>query len=356
MPLLACTQSEVGAGEDLTITGTISTPGGNPGVAGTEIGLLKVADLGELLVGGVLAAGTFGAVCLVDEPPAVCDDALRTTTGDSGGFRLEIKGRDTQGSLGQASDLDLTAVVESPEGPRLVSVRFKAQQAAIDLPILSAWFASLALGGLTPTWSELDPIYPDPTYTVRFLDRDGRSVWAVDDATSGEPVDPRLVEDASGTAELSAETEQDWEGTAFRITHFALPATFSASQAPPSRGLPCTATAADGSGALSLAPCHLTDGDLTTARSLSEDGTVRSAAAVDLGRARTVDLVVARGAIGPVTVETSVDGVTWTFAGTSTGSLVAVTPPRPVDARYVRIRTTGGTDLSSLAELSVWTA
>jgi hypothetical protein len=64
--------------------------------------------------------------------------------------------------------------------------------------------------------------------------------------------------------------------------------------------------------------------------------------------------VVARGAIGPIIVETSPDAVSWSIAGTSSGSLVAVTPPGSVPARYVRIRTTGGTDLSSLTELTVW--
>lgn len=357
LPALGCTTSKIGADADVRLTGTVLTSAGTPAAA-AKVGLVKDLDAAELLVGGTIAVGTLGAVCLVDEPPAICKGAKKTNTADDGTWDLSLQGRDTQGSAGQASDLNLTAVVDGAGGPLLASVRFKVQHTELEVPPLRVWDQALSApasgGALQPSWAPLPGDYgPDPSYSLRFVDRDGAAVWNVADTAPGQPVDLRLLEDRSGTIELAAHTKRSGPDTTFRFSYFAHSAPFTGAGPPPSRGLGCSAVTTDGQ-VKALDPCPLTDGDFSKTSGFSADGTVRSGALVDLGGTRTVSLVVARGAIGPIIVETSQDAVSWSIAGTSSGSLVAVTPPGSVPARYVRIRTTGGTDLSSLTELTVW--
>ena len=352
--LLGCTQSKVDSDAELHLTGSVLTPAGAP-ASDARVTLVKVADLGELVVGGVIALGTFGAVCLVDDPPSICDGAHRADADEQGAFTIDLTGKDTQGFVGQASDLDLTA----KSGDLISNVRFKVQHEELTLPPLRLWDQALTTstsgGSLTATWGALPADYGDsPEYTLRFVDGDGALIWGAPDVDPGAEVDRRLLEDRRGSVELTAATEADGPDTTFRFTFFGRPGTFEGAGPAPSRGRPCSAATVDGA-ATTLDPCPLTDGDLATSGGFSADGTVRSAAIVDLGSTRAVQLIVARGAIGPVTVETSTDGTAWTFAGSSSGSLVGVVPPGGrAQARYVRVRTTGGTDLSSLAEVSAW--
>lgn len=352
--LLGCTQSKVDRDAELHLTGTVLTPSGAP-AGDARVTLVKVADLGEVVVGGVIALGTFGTVCLVDDPPSICDEAHRADADDQGAFTIDLTGEDTQGLVGQASDLDLTA----KSGDLISTVRFKVQHEELTLPPLRLWDQALTTstsgGSLTATWGSLPADYgEDPEYALRFVDGNGALIWGEPDVEPGVEVDRRLLEDRDGSVELAAATEADGPDTTFRFTFFGRPGRFEGAGAAPSRGRPCSAATTDGATTV-LDPCPLTDGDLATASGFSTDGTVRSAAIVDLGSTRAVQLIVARGAIGPVTVETSTDGTTWTFAGSSSGSLVGVVPPGGrAQARYVRVRTTGGTDLSSLAEVSAW--
>ncbi|HET9443032.1 MAG TPA: hypothetical protein VFO65_06895, partial [Acidimicrobiales bacterium] len=75
---------------------------------------------------------------------------------------------------------------------------------------------------------------------------------------------------------------------------------------------------------------------------------------VDLGSARPIDLVVGRGVAGQVLVELSDDGSTFRPAATQAGPAFAVAPPGRPSARFVRVRSATGLDLSLLAEVSVW--
>lgn len=359
--LLACTSSQVEPDAPVTLRGTVEAPSGVP-TGEVDVGLVKLADVGELVFGSTLAIGTLGAVCLTDDAPAVCGDAREADVGADGAYSFQLEGSDTQGSVGQASDFDLTATAPRPDGGEYVtSTRFEIQTEQLELPRLGFWDATLTVSADAATIRAEWPALPaslgeSPSYSLRFLDTGadpGALVWNVPTASPGQQVDRRLLEDRRGRVELGATTENDGPDTTFRTTHFAAPSSFEGPGPAPSRGLACAATTDDGQ-TRPLEPCPLTDGALYEPAGFSAEGTVFSGAYVDLGAPQPVGLVVARGAIGPVTVETSPDARTWQTAGTSSGRLVAVTPPRPVEARYVRVRTSNGTDLSNLAEISIW--
>lgn len=348
--LASCTASKVDSDAVVSVSGTVDAPASE-----VTVGLLEVPDLGELLVGSTVAIGTLGAVCLAEDPPAACGDARTATPADDGTYSFSLDGADTKGTAGQASDFEVTARHDG-----LVStVRFVIQVTELTLPTLRFWDVTPEVvadeGALRVSWPAVGSEFgEDPRHQVRFVDAEtGALVWNVPDASSGDVVSARFLEDRSGRVEVTATTESDGPDTTFRSTVFARPVDFVGAPAPPSRGLACAATTAEGE-TTAIESCPLTDGIFDEASGLSEDGVVRSGAFVDLGESRTVDLVVARGAIGPITVETSSDAVSWDVVGTSTGSLAAVEPGRPAAVRYVRVRTTNGTDLSNLAEISVW--
>jgi hypothetical protein len=75
---------------------------------------------------------------------------------------------------------------------------------------------------------------------------------------------------------------------------------------------------------------------------------------VDLGRAKPVNLVVARGFSGQFLVEASTDGKEYRTFATGTGPAYAARPTGRVVARYVRLRSPVGLDQSLSSEVSVW--
>src|SRR5688572_17766631 len=91
----ACTASRVDDDAAIRITGAVQGPSGAP-AGDVDVSLLKVADLGEVVIGGVLAFGTLGAVCLAQAAPAICEGAHHATTRGDGTFALELEGDDTQ--------------------------------------------------------------------------------------------------------------------------------------------------------------------------------------------------------------------------------------------------------------------
>jgi hypothetical protein len=115
-------------------------------------------------------------------------------------------------------------------------------------------------------------------------------------------------------------------------------------------------------------PCTLTDGDLLTTGPgpIGDCVDIPESQAtacrervdpvdVDLGRARSVSLVVVRGVSSPVYVATSIDGRSWTEFGRALteggfvrASLTVSAAAR--SARYVRVNTVG--EIPS--EVSVW--
>lgn len=365
--LTGCAASKVDANATVRITGVVQNAAGQP-AAGANVALFKEADLGELLVGTVLAIGTLGAACFIPQAPPVCGQARKATAAGDGRFAFDLKGSDTQGVVGNANTFDLTAIVPNGHGDgsqAVAVVKFKVQKADLDVPPLRVWDGAVGStqesGGGTArvraTWPALPPAYGDkPEYSLQFIDAGARrAVWAVQKVTSGVAVDSRLLEDHHGTTEVHAATSRPGPDTTFRFDYLARPAAFSGPGAPPSRRAPCVAQAADGT-STPLAPCKLTDGDLFTSAQSgnSGGGGVKTAVYVDLGAAKPVRLVAARGAIGPITIETSTDAVTWTPAGTGAGSLVDVAPARAPSARYVRVRTTNAVDIGPLSEISIW--
>ena len=354
--LAGCAASKLDADATVRVTGTVLDAAGQP-ARGADVALFKVADIGEVLVGATLAIGTLGASCFVPGGPAFCQDARKTTTDDSGKFSYSLKGSDTQGSVANARDFDLTAFVGRTTGkPQVASVRFKVQRTDLEVPPLRVWDAqattAAASGGVRTSWPALPADYGEsPTYALRFV-ADNKTVWSVAKAAPGDRVDGRYLEDARGAVEVGASTSRSGPDTKFRYTYFAAGGSFAGTGKPPSRGAACFSATADGA-ATALSPCRLTDGDLSTAAQFSGDATARPSAYVDLGSSRPVSLVVARGAAGTTEIETSDDAKNWTVLGPGGGSLVSA-DGRGIRARYVRIRTTNNVDISSLSEISVW--
>jgi hypothetical protein len=355
----ACTASKLDADASVRVTGTVLDASGQP-ARSADVALFKRADIGEVLVGATLAIGTLGATCFLPNGPAFCRDARKAKTDDDGKFAFALKGSDTQGTVGNANDFDLVTSVRRPgRGDLVASVRFKIQREDLEVEPLRVWDADASVtnesGAIRASWPTLPADYgASPSYDLRFVDTtDKRVVWNVAKATPGGRVDARLVEDRRGSVEVGASTSKPGPDTTFRFTYFAQGAPFTGAGAPPSRRASCFASKADGQ-TTPINPCHLSDGNLYAASNLSGDGVARIAAYLDLGASKPVSLVTARGAPGTTAIETSSDATTWAMLGPGAGGLVSVALPRPVQARYVRIRTTNAVDISGLAELSVW--
>lgn len=350
------------------VNGRVLAADGTP-AAGARVLMFKESDIGEVAVGLTFAIGSLGVVCLTPVAPSVCAGARKVTTGSDGGYSFDLHGSDTQGSIANASTFDITALVPAAGGSGNVvsTVRFEIQRAELTVPDLRVWAAS---PGVSTSASELSVHWPglprdgygaSPAYTVRWLDAaTQQAVWAVSNADSGVRADARVLEDRSGSVEVDADTTTPGPDTDFRFTYSSQPVAFRGpAGAPPSRGDPCFAYGGDGR-PVAVTPCHLTDGDLFTFAGLQTGScsgctaSTHSAAYIDLGRVRPVSLVIVRGGASFLLVEGSNDGQSWVAIGNGTGGLVAVSPQAGTQARYVRVRSSTGLDLSALTEVSVW--
>lgn len=195
--------------------------------------------------------------------------------------------------------------------------------------------------------------YWEPAVTVRrdgavswpALDRPAHyALWTVAGTGSPQPtgvatdgtsaaLDLRLFEDAPTSVVVVATVTAGDVTFAYHTGSVPLPS----AGAPPSRGRPCRVAPANTALGQAVAPCPLTDGDLTTNVTVPvpcPSGTCAAPAphriCVDLGPARPVSLVVYRTpfTVRPA-VELSPDGVTF--------SRVAV-PPSTVDSDVVPVR------------------
>lgn len=358
-----CTASRVARDADVVVSGTLLDPAGQAAKS-VRVVLVKEIDVGDLLLGFGLVTASLGAACLLDDAPAVCGRARRATTGDDGRFDLRLKGRDVQGSVGNASTFQLTAMLAAATGEALgptVVARFEVQTEQVALPPLRFWrpqvdvTASRARVGVE--WPPLEAAAgPVDGYQVNFFAGPrGQPVWTAH-GRSPLSVDPRVLEDTAGTAAVDASASAPGPGTRVRVTYRSGQVNYRGGfGAPPSRGAACTAAAADVA-ASPLAPCPFTDGDLGTAPvvRVGEAGIPPTEAVVDLARARSIALVVVRGCPGTCEVATSADQQAWPVAGTAMGQAFTVTPPAATSARYVRVRSTTGLDLGRVTEISVW--
>ncbi|HEU5001156.1 MAG TPA: hypothetical protein VFW71_00035 [Actinomycetota bacterium] len=362
-----CTRSRISSDATVTVSGSVVDASGSP-VPGAKVALVKEADLGEVLGGLTLALSKLGLSCFVAHQPSFCARARRATTDSSGSFAYTLSGADTQGSVGNADTLDVTAVGPGGAAAGGTTVAFTVQTATLALPALRLWGATPGVatgGGPQPsyrvTWPDLpSSIGGSASYGVRFVDGAAGASgddWAVRGARSGTTVDGRVLEDRSGNVEVDAATSAAGPHTTFRFTYRSATVAFHGPGAPPSRGAGCLVQPGGGA-PVALHPCPLTDGNLSTGGALAPSpcagctpaGT--TAAIIDLGTPRPLGLVVVRGATTGVAIEGSNDLSSWSMLGSLDADLGATAVHG--SARYIRVRSLSGLGLGGLAEVSVW--
>lgn len=361
LALTGCSFSKLDADEQVNVSGRALDAAGKP-LSDTQVLLFKQADLGGLLFGTVFAIGSLGTACLLPQAPAICRKARTTTTDADGRYEFELKGEDTQGSLGTAATLN---VVFAARGKAATSttVSFGAEDGTVELPDARLWRAApQASGGrgeIRLSWSALPRSAGSKAgYSAQLYDAGtGAFLWSQDASGRRTTIDTRLVEDHTASAAIGASaTLPGGTGTGtVRASYLSarIPAGRGAG-APPSRNRPCAAVSGTGpvtTGAFSR--CGATDGNLTKAARLSGKGVV-SGVVVDLGSVRPVDLVVARGFAGQLLLEVSDDGRNYRMVASTADRTAALEPPAGTTGRFVRFRSPTGLDQSLSSELSIW--
>lgn len=354
-----CSFSSVDPESDIHISGRALDAAGKP-LANSQVLLIKQADIGEVVFGTILAVGTLSAICFAPDPPTICDKARKTTTDADGRYAFDLKGADTQGSLGTEATMN---VVFSGKSRTSTTVSFGAKETEIVLPDARLWNLAARVsqrsGEIDLTWSPLPRAAGSkPGYSAQVYGTGSGSLWSQPASGDRAELDPRLLEDKGGSVAVSAgATLGGGSGTGkVRVGYLSarLPVKASAG-APPSRGRRCAAVTGTAPQTAGFTKCAATDGDLDQPARLSAgNGAVVSGVVVDLGRARPIDLVVARGFAGQFLVEISDDGKTFSTVGTELGTAVAVRPQGSPTARFVRLRSPTGLDQSLSSELSVW--
>ena len=358
----ACDFSHVKADQTIVISGRALSATGQP-LSGLDVHLYKEPDVGEVIVGSVLALGSLGAICLLPEAPAICDQGRTATTRGDGRFTFTVKGSDTQGLVGDAATLDVA--FDDPDGGNLgasTTLRFEAQTTRVRLPAVRLWSARLHVAARPAappaygmSWSRLPTADGSAaSYSVQLLNpSDGLQWWSQPASGTRAHIDARIVEDQSADAAVTARARL--HGTDVIYLSARRPA-HAIAGAPPSRDRPCSAvTGTKRLRTFAQTHCAVTDGDfMSPARLTATNHKVVTGAVVDLGRPRRVSLVVVRGVAGSAVVEISTDGSNYRKVGTGSDSVLAVDVPGAPVARYVRIRSAGGLDESLLTEVSAW--
>lgn len=344
LALAGCETSKVDPAASVVVSGRVLGAGGAP-VAGVTVGLEREPSLGELLTGVVVVPLTLFTACLADPPPQICRgrDIEWATTSADGAYAFTLTGRETQTAFKNAASFTLGTEVAPAAGElsgAAVSADFRAQTENLRLPDLQVWQPVLTIAPGRVTYGP--PAGGAATYEVVVEDADGRLVWPITGTRSDATFDPRILEDTAGSLAVSARSELAAEGTTVTVRRRSGRVAYRSAAGPPaSRGRPCTLVPAAGP----VAPCPLTDGDLTTR--LPRWEREPESATVDLGRPVDVSLVVVRGC--SCQVERSVDGDDWAAVGRASG-YTAVVASRTGPARFVRL--TGS--LGGLREVSVW--
>lgn len=357
-----CHFSHVNPDQTVVISGRALTATGQP-LSNVEVHLYKEPDAGEVIIGSVLAIGSLGSICLLPDAPAICSQGHTSTTDSGGRYTFSIKGADTQGLIGDASTLEV--VFADPHGgarAATTTLRFTVDQTKVRLPAARLWRAGLRVTDSTggqPTFALSYRRLPtvdgtSVTYGAEFSNTtDGSTMWTQQVPAARARVDARIMEDQTTDAAIGAQAKLHGIDTSYLSARVPAPALAGP---PPSRNQPCAAVT--GTKRLRTFPqpgCAATDGDLTSpARLTAPRARTVTGTVIDLGRARPVSLVVARGLSGPVVIELSTNGRAYRRVATSSESTLAVhLPSRPV-ARFVRVRSAGGLSESLLTEVSVW--
>ena len=349
----ACTRSPVSSDATIIVTGRALAASGKP-LSNTKVQLYKEADFGEAVVGSVLLLGSLGGICLLPGAPAVCHQGRNATTDASGNYTFTVKGADTQGLIGDAATMDVVFA----GGGASTTVQFQVTSTTVALPAVRLWSTQPAVatnaGTISVGYRALPSSYGSgAAYSAQFNDpANGSSLWSQNAKDGRIRIDARILEDRNALAAVTARTSvasgvhaiYGTPGVDVRAT----------AGAPPSRHRPCLAvTGAITPVAVPQSVCAATDGDLAKAGHLiAPKAAVVTGVVVDLGAARPVDLVVARGVSGIVVVELSTDGRTYLQVASASGPTVAAAFTAR-SARYVRVRSTG-LDESLLSEVSVW--
>lgn len=290
-----------------------------------------------------------------------------SSTKADGSYDIELKGKDTQSSFGEAVSVLLTtsaAPAPSQVSGASASARFKVQTERVALPDLQLVDPGLALAGETEVKATWSATAPGP-YVLTFETADPLPAWQSVAAASPASVDPRLLEDTFGRAVVAGEFSNQIEGSDVQFGWRSPGIGYAAGAgAPPSRGRQCRFVDAAGTIGDPLSACGLTDGKLSdipdhqmicqpapaTSPSTEPRCAVATAAIVDLGRPVPAQLVVVRGCEGGCAVEASADGRTFVPVGSvSDGFGQVALDARPVTS--VRIGLGSG---AGLREVSVW--
>ena len=361
LAVTGCSFSSVDPDATVQISGRALGSTGKP-LAGARVLLLKQADLGEVVFGTVLAVGSLTTICLLPDPPAICRKARIVTADDEGRYEFELKGSDTQGTLGTESTLNV--VFSGPKATGSTTVSFTAKDTAITLPDARLWNPKPAVsdgsGRIHLSWSPLPSAAGrDAKYSAHVFAANGHApLWSQPASGRQAEIDPRILEDRPGSVAVSAGTELSGGNGAgqVRASYLSTRQVVGATSGPPpSRGHACAAVTGTAARAGKFSACAATDGDLATpARLSAAKAAVVTGVVVDLGSSRSVSLVVARGFAGQFLVEVSGDGRSYRTVATSSGSAVALSVPGRPTARFVRLRSPVGLDQSLASEVSVW--
>lgn len=351
--VIACgvQSSNVDANASVRIAGKAIGPDGHA-LANSKVVLVKELDLGEVVGGLFLTAASLGLACLADHPPAICaKNAHSTTTDDGGSYSFSVRGSETQGSFGVASTMEVITRVPARAGEingAVAYAEFNVQTPSLTLPDLHVWQPTVKPGGRTSSsWQQVPASYGgSPSYALEFSDLHANQWWMTGPIRPGEWVDNRILEDLNGAFDVNARTRGTASGTTVDFTYVSgsMPIQGNAGP-PPSRGDLCAPITNSGVGTFS--PCPLTSGSLGAQASqfAGANGVV-----IDLGRDRTISLVVSRGCTGRCSLSIASDMGAWTDAGSISGMYATAPIALNSAARYVRI--TGS--VGELRQISVW--
>jgi len=356
-----CGFSSVDPDSSVSISGRALEASGKP-LAKTHVLLIRQADIGQVIFGSILTVGTLSTICFAPSPPAICDKARVATTDSDGRYHFEVKGSDTQGSLG--TEATMNVVFSGRSSKTSTTVSFGAKDTSVTVPDARLWdLGAKASGGgqIAVSWRPLSKgAGANTSYSAQLYDADTGSVlWSQPASGRRTTIDPRLLEDRKGLVAVSATTELSGGDGVGKVRASYLSARLPVAPSagvPVSRGRPCAGLAGSAPTRTKVtSPCGATDGNLTEPAGLTTGGAKTvSGVVVDLGRIRPVNLVVARGFGGQFLVEVSTDGTNFTTVATGSGQAYAVRPDGGPRARYVRLRSPVGLDESLSSEVSVW--
>lgn len=357
--LSGCEMSPVAPDAEITITGTVLGSDDRP-VTDAPVVLLTEPTFGDVVFGLPLGLGSLGLLCLADDPPPPCDTRHRGHTGDEGGFSFTVTGRETQGMLGDAARMTVSAAApplgREVAGPAVTGA-FVVRAQQVELEPLTTARADLTLsaadGHAQVAWAWQGSTLRGGASTPELVfEQGGRAMWVA--AADGSGVDLRILEQQDGSVNVVEHRRA--EGTVDDLTYRSevLPYV-SGAGAPPSRGTGCSVVGADDT-LVAVAPCPFTDGNLVEAVDATLDcdqAACRDATGyvIDLGSALDAELLVVRGCAGTCPVEVSGDGADWQHVGEVTGPYVTL----PHDGQSVQfVRISGDAGVHGLAEVSVW--